>query len=423
MKIAIIGAGSTYTPELIEGIINLEQSLGYPEVHLYDIDRRKLDIVGGFARRMAETAGSKCNMVLTMDLIHALSNADFVLCQLRVGGMAARINDEKIPLKYDMIGQETVGIGGFFKGLRTIPVMLDIAHKMEQLCPNATMVNFANPAGVVTQAINDHSNIRIYGVCNNPFNMKKSITDTLELTAPTFDYIGLNHLTWITGIYEGGENLIGKALAAGINSETMANIPKGEFSAELISAIGAIPSSYLRYVYNKNRSLDLAKNAAQTRGEYALEIENGLLEMYADESLGTKPDLLKNRGGANYSLVAITLVDAIYNDKREPHVVNLPNNGTVNFLAHDDVIEATATIGKNSAKCVPINTVSDHIAGHMQTFKRYEKFAVEAAVKGDREAAICAMLANPLIYDYDAAVACFDELFAVNKQYLSNWVD
>ena len=423
MKIAIIGAGSSYTPELIEGIINLEQSLDCPKVFLYDIDSRKLDIVGGFARRMAARAGSKCNMVPTMDLSQALQGADFVLCQIRVGGMAARINDEKIPLKYNLIGQETVGIGGFFKGLRTIPVMLDIAREMERLCPKATMVNFTNPAGMVTQAISDHSGIRIYGVCNNPFNMQKGLTGKLGLTNPKFDYIGLNHLTWITGIYESGGNIIQKALAAGVNSETMKNIPAGEFSTELISAIAAIPSSYLRYVYKKNESLELAKNAAQTRGEYALEIENGLLDMYADENLVTKPDLLKNRGGANYSLVAITLVDAIYNDKQEPHVVNLPNNGTVDFLADGDIIETTAIISKNDAKCLPLDNVSGHIAGHMQTFKKYENFAVTAAIEGSREAAICAMLANPLIYDYDTAIACFDEMFTANKQYLQNWID
>jgi len=421
MKITIVGSGSTYTPELIEGILNLEQSLNAPDIFFYDIDKSKLEIVSDFSRKMATQAGSKCNMTSTMDLTEALDGADFVLSQLRVGGMAARITDEKIPLKHNLLGQETVGIGGFFNALRTIPVILDIADKMEELCPKATLINFANPAGMVTQAVSDYSNIRIYGVCNNPFNMKKSITEKLGLTNPSYDYIGLNHLSWITGIYENGESYMDKALAEGINSETMKNIPKGEFSADLISAIKGIPSSYLRYVYKKNESLELAKNAEKTRAQCAFEIETQLLEIYKDENVKTKPEALSMRGGANYSFVAITLLDAIYNNKSEPHVINLPNEGSVDFLAQSDVLETTAIIGKDGAKRIPLSNVSDHIKGVIQTFKQYENFAVKAAVSGNRDTAIYAMLANPLIYDYDAATACFDEMFEVNKKYLSKW--
>ncbi|MCL2703061.1 MAG: 6-phospho-beta-glucosidase [Defluviitaleaceae bacterium] len=423
MKIAIIGAGSTYTPELIEGIIDRALPLGSPDVFLYDIDSRKLNMVGGFAKRMVETSGVKCGMVLSMDLDETLKNADFVLCQLRVGGMAARIRDEKIPLKHNLLGQETMGIGGFFNALRTVPVMLDIARKMERLCPGAALINFANPAGLVTQAVSDNSAVKIYGVCNNPYNMKKGITEKLEIENPTFDYIGLNHLSWITGIYANGENYIEKALTQGVNSGIMQNIPKGEFDAELISAIKGIPSFYLRYIYKKDESLRLAKEAEQTRGEKALEIENDLLEMYADVKLDKKPDFLKNRGGANYSLVAISLVDAILNDKQEQHVVNLRNNGAVSFLKDSDVIETTAIVGKDTAKPLPLTNVSPHIIGYMQAFKTYENYAVLAAVKGCREAAICAMLANPLICDYDAAIPCFDEMLAANKEYLQNWTE
>ena len=421
MKIAIIGAGSTYTPELIEGIIDRALALDFPEVFLYDIDKRKLDIVGGFAKRMVDFSGKNCKLTLSMDLEQSLTNADFVLCQIRVGGMAARILDEKIPLKYNLIGQETVGIGGFFKALRTIPVMLEISKQMEKFCPNAVMISFTNPAGLVTQALSDYGNIRVYGVCNNPYNMKKSITEKLGLTEPSFDYIGLNHLSWISGIYEGNENFIKKALESGVNSETMANIPKGEFDSQLISAIGAIPSSYLRYVYKKEESLKMAKEAALTRGEKALEIENDLLKLYADIELKEKPDLLKHRGGANYSLVAITLVDAIYNDKHEPHVVNLQNNGAVDFLKNSDIIETTAIIGKERAEVLPPKNISEHIKGHMQMFKRYENFAVYAAVKCEREAAINALLANPLIFDYDNAIKCFDEMLGHNTKYLQGW--
>ena len=419
MKIAIIGAGSTYTPELIEGIINRADSLDIEDIFLYDINDRKLGIVGNFSKRMLASSGVSCNIVLSMDLDETLKDADFVLCQIRVGQMQARIFDEKIPLKHGLLGQETVGMGGLFKALRTIPVMLDIAHKMEKLCPNATMVNFTNPAGIVTQAINDHSGIRIYGVCNNPFNMKKSITERMNLNNPTFDYIGLNHLSFITGIYENGKNYISEALAKGINSENMKNIPTGEFDAELISSIEAIPSSYLRYVYKCKESLELAKKAEKTRGEKALEIEENLMVLYSDENLVQKPEMLSQRGGANYSLVAIELVDAIYNDKKEEHVVNLPNSEAFKFLDNSDVVETTAIIGKNTAEIQPINHINLHITGLMQIFKTYENFVVKAAVNKSKEAAICAMLSNPTIFDYDAGLACFEELFEVNKQYIS----
>lgn len=234
LKIAIIGSGSTYTPELIEGLIKRKAELPLGELVLMDIDTRKLNIVGGLCGRMIAAAGIDCKITLTEDLNTALINADFVLCQIRVGKLPARVLDEKIPLKYNLIGQETCGIGGFFKALRTIPVMLGIAEKMRQLCPEAWLINFSNPSGIISQAILTNTKVKMMGLCNVPFNMFKSVKETLELKTADIEYVGLNHLSWITSIKSGGRDYLKTALDMGLNSETMKNIPSSGFSKEFI---------------------------------------------------------------------------------------------------------------------------------------------------------------------------------------------
>jgi len=251
LKIALIGAGSTYSPELIEGLINKKDSLPLGELYLMDIDDRKLKIVGGLCERMIKAAGLDCQVVLSKSLENSLVNADFVLAQIRVGKLPARILDEKIPLKYDLIGQETNGIGGFFKGMRTIPVILDIVRKMEQLCPEAWLINFSNPSGMICEAVLNYTNIKMLGLCNVPINMIDSVKKRLNLPNASVEYVGLNHLTWITAITDQKQDYLQTAIAAGLNSEAMKNIPASGFSADLIRTIKAIPSSYLEYYYFK----------------------------------------------------------------------------------------------------------------------------------------------------------------------------
>ena len=238
LKIAIIGAGSTYTPELIEGLINKRDSLPVKELYLMDIDERKLNIVGGLAKRMIEAADMDVNVVMTDDLDGSLINADFVLVQIRVGKLPARILDEKIPLKYGLIGQETNGIGGFFKGMRTIPVMIDIAKRMEKLCPDAWLINFSNPSGMIAQALLTHTKIKTMGLCNVPINMISSVKQKLGLENAEVEYVGLNHLTWITSIKHNGKDYLQEAIEQGINSEAMKNIPASGFTPELIKTVG-----------------------------------------------------------------------------------------------------------------------------------------------------------------------------------------
>ncbi|WP_058302057.1 6-phospho-beta-glucosidase [Gorillibacterium timonense] len=419
LKIAIIGSGSTYTPELIEGMIKRKDSLPITELVLMDIDERKLTIVGSLCQRMIEAAGMPCRVTLTQELDEALTDASFVLAQIRVGKLPARVKDEKIPLKYGLIGQETCGIGGFFKAMRTIPVMLEIAARMKQLCPDAWLINFSNPSGILTEAMLNHSDIKMLGLCNVPYNMYKSIRSSLELPNAELTYVGLNHLSWITAIEQDGKDYLKTALEMGLNSETMKNIPSSGFSQELIRMVGAIPSSYLEYYYFKEKKLKLLMESEQTRGEKCMDIEEELLKIYEDSALHTKPELLSSRGGANYSEVAISLVDSIYNDKQEVHVVNLLNQGALEFMEDTDAVEVSAVIGKDGAKPVPVRGFhNDHIIDYMRMVKAYERETVAAAVSGSEDAAMRALLMNPLVGDYNTAHACFQEMKEAHREFL-----
>lgn len=418
LKIAIIGAGSTYTPELIEGLINKRDSLPVKELYLMDIDERKLNIVGGLAKRMIEAADMDVNVVSTDDLDGSLINADFVLVQIRVGKLPARILDEKIPLKYGLIGQETNGIGGFFKGMRTIPVMIDIAKRMEKLCPDAWLINFSNPSGMIAQALLTHTKIKTMGLCNVPINMISSVKQKLGLENAEVEYVGLNHLTWITSIKHNGKDYLQEAIEQGINSEAMKNIPASGFTPELIKTVGAIPSSYLEYYYYRDAKLEHALKQEKSRGEVCLEIEEELLKIYEDSKLHTKPALLSKRGGARYSEAAINLVDSIYNDKRDIQVVNILNQGAIDFMRDDDVVEISAIIGKDGATPIKANFKNEHIKEYMLLMKAYERHAVQAAITGDDDEAMRALLINPLVLDYKKAYPCYLELKEAHKQYL-----
>jgi 6-phospho-beta-glucosidase len=418
LKIAIIGSGSTYTPELMEGFINKRDSLPIKQLYLMDIDDRKLNIVGGLCKRMFESAKMDCDVIITKSLEDSLKNADFVLAQIRVGKLPARVLDEKIPLKYDLIGQETNGIGGFFKGMRTIPVIMNIAKQMEKLCPNAWLINFSNPSGMIAEAILNNTNIKMMGVCNVPINMIDSLKKRLNLPNAEVEYVGLNHLSWITSIKYNGIDYLQKAINEGINSEAMKNIPASGFTAELIKTVGAIPSSYLEYYYYKDQKLAKAKEVEKSRGEVCMEIEEQLLDIYSNNELHVKPELLSKRGGARYSEVAVNLVDSIYNDKNDIQVVNILNNGAIDFMADNDAIEIGAVIGKDGAKPVKANFKNDHIKDFMLMMKAYEKHAVKAALTGDEDEAVRALLINPLVADYKKAYPCFNELKEVHKTYL-----
>ena len=420
LKIAIIGSGSTYTPELIEGFINKKDSLPLKELYLMDIDERKLNVVGGLCKRMIEAANMDVKVVLTEKLEEALKGADFVLAQIRVGKLPARVLDERIPLKHGLIGQETNGIGGFFKGMRTIPVILDIVRKMEVLCPDAWLINFSNPAGMIAEAVLNNSKIKMMGLCNVPINMIDSLKKRLGLMGQDVEveYVGLNHLSWITSIRANGKDYLQDAINAGVNSEAMKNIPSSGFSADLIKTVGAIPSSYLEYYYFKDSKLDHAMHVEKSRGEVCIEIEENLLDIYSNSELHIKPELLSKRGGSRYSEVAINLVDSIFNDKNDIQVVNVLNKGAIEFMDDNDAVEICARIGKNGATPIKTTFENEHIKEYMKLMKQYEKHSVNAAITGDEDEAMRALLINPLVWDYKKAYPCFQELKEAHKEHL-----
>jgi len=417
LKAAVIGAGSTYTPELVEGFIDRQDSLDFHTFCFMDINREKLEITGGLARRMLVSKGFNGKIVLTEDLDEAIADADYIFAQIRVGGLAARIRDEKIPLKYDLLGQETTGAGGFMKAIRTLPVMLDIAKRMERLAPNAWLVNFSNPSGIIAEGLLNHTNVKMIGLCNCFINMHADIAKTVGTKNFDYNYVGLNHLSWITSVTVNGENILerlGKSSGA-----KMKNVPDVEYDRELVAAIPAIPSSYLSYYYLRNEQLRHCLEAEKTRGEVCAELEESLLKQYADPSLKIKPKELEERGGALYSTAAVSVVDAIENDKNEYHVVNVKNSGVLSFLEDSDVVEVKCLVNHGGAAPVAVTKPDNpYIIGLMQAVKAYEKLTVRAVINGSRADALAALMVHPLIGDYHKAKGVLDEMFKANADYL-----
>ncbi|MDR0315992.1 MAG: 6-phospho-beta-glucosidase [Treponema sp.] len=417
LKAAVIGAGSTYTPELIEGFIDRQKSLNFQSFYLMDIDKEKLEVVGGLARRMLASKGFTGKIVLTGDLDEAITGADYIFAQIRVGGLAARILDEKIPLKHGLLGQETTGVGGFMKALRTVPVLFDMARRIEKLAPDAWLINFSNPSGIVAEALLNHTNVKMVGLCNCFVNMHADIANKTGSTDFDYEYLGLNHLSWVTSVTVKGTNILdslGKKSGA-----KMKNVPDIEYEDDLIAAIPAIPSSYLSYYYLRDEQIDHCRCAEKTRGELCVDIEETLLRQYANPDLKDKPKELAERGGALYSTAAVSVVDAIENDKNEYHVVNVKNNGAVPFMADDDVLELKCTVNRKGASPVALSKLDiPYIQGLMQVVKAYEKYTVRAALNGSKADALAALMIHPLIGDYHKAKAVLNEMIAANAKYL-----
>ena len=423
LKIAVIGSGSTYTPELFDGFIKRKDELPISSFYLMDIDPIKLNIVGNLAKRMLDANDMKAECILTDDLEETLRGADFVITQIRVGRLDARIKDELIPLKYDLIGQETTGVGGFFKALRTIPVMMNIAHLMERLCPDAWLINFTNPSGLITEVLMNNTKVKMFGLCNVPVFTKKITRENRvpkEVKDVYIEYVGLNHLSWITAIYADGKEILQDQLTGDFDFANMKNVTKIELDKELLKSIGCIPaSSYLTYFYYRDRQLKHFKEEEKCRGEVCKEIEKELLELYSQPELKEKPAILDQRGGAMYSEAAVSLISAIYNDKNEEHTVDTKNNGVLDFMGDDDVIEINCIVNKNGATPIPLKKpINDHIKGMMTVVKSYEKHAATAGLKGSYEEALNALLIHPLVGDFDRAKGALDELLEAHKQYL-----
>ena len=430
LKIATIGGGSSYTPEIVEGFINKKLSGELPLTDLYLVDvpagKEKLEIVGRLAQRMVEKANAKINIHLTYDRREALTGAHFVTTQFRVGLLDARIKDERIPLKYNLIGQETNGAGGFAKALRTIPVILDICREMEELCPDAWLVNFTNPSGMVTEAVLKHTNVKVLGLCNVPLGMKQMVADMYKVPMERIyiEFAGLNHFIWGRKILLDGKDITADvidALAEGRISATMKNMPDAEWNPELLRNIGMLPCGYHRYYYMRNDALEKVKKESADKGvraEVVKAVEDELFKLYQDPNLSEKPEQLSKRGGAHYSTAAVNLISAIYNDKRDIHIVNVRNNGTIADLPDDVAIECNCVITRDGAKPLNVGRMPLGARGMLQLQKAFEEMTVQAAVSGDYNTALHALTINPLVGDVTLAKSVLDDLIEAHKEFL-----
>ncbi|MBU9710209.1 6-phospho-beta-glucosidase [Evansella tamaricis] len=426
LKVVVIGGGSSYTPELIEGFIKNYPQLPVSELYLVDIPEgeEKLRIVGELARRMLDEANVDIALHLTTNRRAAIEGADFVTTQIRVGMLEARSRDERIPLKYNRIGQETTGAGGFAKALRTIPVILDICKDMEELAPDAFLLNFTNPAGIVTEAVLKHTNVKTIGLCNLPIGTKMQIADWygVEVSDVEVEMQGINHLNWTTKIVVRGKDVTVDVLHGFGGGLTVKNIPDLEWDPLFLKSVGALPCAYHRYYYLPEEIVkdQLAVLETEgTRADVVKKVEEQLFEKYKDPNLKRKPPELEKRGGAYYSEAAIQLIRSIYNDKKDSHIVNVRNNGIISELPADVSIEVNCLVDADGAHPLPLNTtLSPAIRGLLQVVKAYEELTVKAAVEGDYEAGLQALTIHPLVGDSKVAKEIFDEILEANKGFL-----
>ncbi len=415
MKLTIVGGGSTYTPELIDGFSRLRALLPIEEVWLVDTDEARLHLVGGMAQRMFAAAGHPGRVIPTTDLVAGVSDADVVLLQLRVGGQAARHGDETWPHEVGCIGQETTGPGGFAKALRTVPVVLGIADTVRRHAkPDAWIVDFTNPVGIVTRALLQAGH-RAVGLCNVAIGFQRRFAALLDVDASRvqLDHVGLNHLTWERSVYVDGVD----ALPGMIGDRIERLAEEVELPASLLEKLRVVPSYYLRYFYAHDEVL-AEQLASPSRAEAVLAVEKELLELYADPNEHEKPEALERRGGAFYSDAAVELIASLTADRGDVQVVNLLNNGSMPFLPDDHVIEVPARVGASGLEALPIAPLADDYVGLISHVAAYERLALDAALDGSRDKVSRALLAHPLVGQYDRAEKLTDLLIAHNRDHL-----
>jgi 6-phospho-beta-glucosidase len=426
LKVAVIGGGSTYTPELIKGFLDRHDSFPLDELWLMDIDPERLQVVGGFAKRIVENAGSPFKVVLSTDQLDSVRDASYVTTQLRVGKMPARVTDEYLGRRHGLIGQETTGVGGMAKALRTIPVLLNLAKDMREAAkPGALLVNFTNPSGLVTEALFRYApEVPAVGVCNVAIHTKMEILEEFEKLAgekidprrADLKTLGLNHLSWHYGFTLDGEDIWEQVFAA--YKDMIRRGEDEEWDIDTIESLGMMPNYYLGYYYYTKKKLAEQEKWPPSRGETVIEIEKELLRQYADPDLKEPPAELMQRGGAWYSTVATQLLNAHYNDLGETHVCNVRHAGAVPGWDPDWVLEMPCRVDRAGIHTLPVEPLPPVCAGLIANVKAYEILTAEAAVTGKRNAARQALLVHPLGPEADQVGAVLEDLLKTNKLYL-----
>lgn len=430
MKIVVIGGGSSYTPELIGGIVEKHPSLPVSEISLVDIPAgaEKLSAVAGLSRRMIRKAGlqGRINVTETLERRSALPGADFVISQFRAGGAAARQRDELLPLPFGIVGQETTGPGGFAAALRNIPISLKLASDMKQLCPGAFLINFTNPSGIITGALQKRGAVKSAGLCNIPLTFQKVIAAFLEVDAGQLEltFTGLNHLSWITRVIVGGNDLTEQVVSAPWAPLFLAHdFP--EIDADklhgLLEALGALPSPYLLYYYFPGQTYERVKGLSadgKNRAREVMAIEEELFALYRDPEIVEKPIQLSSRGGAYYSEAALSLVEALCSRETTRQVLNVRNDCAITDLPADAVVEINCLVSNGKIKPLFQGPLPGALGGLVQQVKAYEDLTIEAAVNGDRRAAYLALLNHPLVDGAEKAALLLDEILKENSPYL-----
>ncbi|TDB82461.1 6-phospho-beta-glucosidase [Micromonospora sp. KC721] len=416
MKIAVVGGGSTYTPELVDGLARLRSVLPVTELALVDTAADRLGVVGRFAARIFAQHDHPGKVTWTTVADEGLDAADVVLIQLRVGGQRARMSDETFPMECGCVGQETTGAGGLAMALRTVPAVLRVAERAaRRAAADAWIIDFTNPVGIVTRALLDAGH-RAVGLCNVAIQLQRRCANLLGVAPEkvVLDHIGLNHLTWTRAAFVNDEDRLPELLSA----HPHALAAEVGLPAELLTFFGSVPSSYLRYFYFHDAVVE-AERGAPTRGAQVAAIEQSLLEIYADPSVSTKPDLLAQRGGAYYSEAAVGLIAALNGNSPGPHVANVRNNGTVPHLPDEAVVEGTCDVDSGGPRLRRIRPLPPEMSGLISHVAGYEELALAAAVHGGRDRVYRALLAHPLVGQHDIADALTDRLVAANADYLA----
>ena len=425
MKITVIGGGSSYTPELVKGFLERAETFPLTELWLMDIDPERLEVVGNFARRMVAARGMPFSVHLTTDRREALVDASYVITQLRVGGIPARREDEYLGKRHGLIGQETTGVGGMSKALRTIPVILDIAREMADVAPHALLINFTNPAGLITQALSQYENrVQSVGVCNVPITTKMAILALLKQRAgidvppsrARLDTLGLNHLSWHRGFWVDDENLW--PLVMHYYLDELRHSASPEWDVRTLEVLGMIPNYYLQYYYYTDKKLKEQEQWPPSRAEEVMAIEADLFAKYRDPHITDVPPELMKRGGAYYSTMAIELMDAHYHDRGTVHVLNVRHEGAVTGWPEDWVLEMPVRVWRNRIEPIPTTPLPPVCFGLLAQVKSYELLTVEAAVHGDRDAAYQALLAHPLGPSADKVQVVLDDMLETHRAYL-----
>lgn len=416
MKLAVVGAGSTYTPELVDGLVRMQELLPVEELALLDVDERRLEILGGMTRRMLDRGGHPARVTLTTRLEDAAEGADAVLIQLRVGGQAVRMVDESVPVACGCVGQETTGYGGLAKALRTVPVVLDIAERAREVAPDAWIVDFTNPVGIVTKALLDEGH-RAVGLCSAAMVFQRHFAKVLDV-APELvelDHVGLNHLTWEVGVRVDGEDVLPRLVDEHVDRVA----PATGLPPDLVRRLGVVPSYYLHYFYEHDQVVEHQRHH-QSRAEEVADIERQLLELYADENVAEKPELLGRRGGAYYSEAAVELMASLFGrNPNRRHVVNLRNRGTLAFVADDAVIEVPSAVESDAVTPLPMPQLDPVERGLVAHVSAYEELALDAALRGGRERVFRALLAHPLVGQVEVAETLADRMIDANREYLA----